>query len=117
MFNIRGKLELMLLEKNEYQKFIFRLHKLQTVELVWARERMNEDRLLRNILEWCSPGRRRRRRRNGKARYSWIQEVTAGMREKGINNLKWIVQKENTTLGTENCANVDTLCIIKKLSS
>ena len=35
--------------------------------------RMNEERLPRN---------------------SWIQEVTTGMREKGINNMEWIGREE-----------------------
>ena len=46
---------------------------------------MNEERLTRQILEWCPPGRRRKGRPN-----SWIQEVTIGMREKGINRMGWI---------------------------
>ena len=42
---------------------------------------MNQERLPRRILEWCPP----RRRRN-----SWMQEVTTGMRERGIGDLKWV---------------------------
>ena len=30
------------------------------------------------------------RRRKGKSRNSWMQEVTTGMRERGINNLEWV---------------------------
>jgi hypothetical protein len=37
-------------------------------------------------LEWCLPGRRRK----GRPQNLWIQEVTTGMREKGINNMEWI---------------------------
>ena len=37
------------------------------------------------ILEWCPPGRRRRRRKGN----SRMQQVTTGMREKGINSMKW----------------------------
>ena len=33
---------------------------------------MEEERLPRRILEWCTPGRRRR----GRIRNSWMQEVT-----------------------------------------
>ena len=52
--------------------------------------RINEERLPRKILEWCPLGERRRRRirRKGRSRNSWVQEVTTGMREKGINNLE-----------------------------
>ena len=42
--------------------------------------RMNEERLLHIILEWCSRGRRKGRLRN-----SWMPEVTTVMRDKGIN--------------------------------
>jgi len=45
---------------------------------------MNELRKYRKILDWCPSG----RRRNGRSRNSWMQEVTTGMREKGINNMK-----------------------------
>ena len=45
-----------------------------------------------------------------------MQELTTGMREKGINNMAWIdreewrrMEKKNITLGTERCANIDTL--------
>jgi hypothetical protein len=51
---------------------------------------MNEERLTRKILDWCPPGRRRKRR----PRNSWIQEVTTGMREKGINNIEWAKGEE-----------------------
>ena len=39
-----------------------------------------EERLPGNILQWCPPGRRKERPRN-----SWMQNVTTGMREKGID--------------------------------
>ena len=48
-------------------------------------QRMNEERLPRKILEWCPQGR---------PRNSWIQEVTTGMREKGINNMEWVNREE-----------------------
>ena len=44
---------------------------------------MNEERLPRKIFEWYPPGRRRK----GRPQISWMQEVTTGMRENGINNL------------------------------
>ena len=36
-------------------------------------------------MEWCPPVRRKGRPRN-----SWMQEVTTGMREKGVNSMEWI---------------------------
>ena len=33
------------------------------------------------------------------------------MREKGINNMKWRMEKENKTLGKERCENIDILYI------
>ena len=55
-------------------------------------QRMNEERLSRKILEWCPP--RRRRRRKGTPRNSWIQEVTSGMSWKRINNMELIDKEE-----------------------
>ena len=52
-------------------------------------QKMNEVRLLRKILERCPLGRRKGRPRN-----SWMQEVTTGIREKGINNMEWIDREE-----------------------
>ena len=49
---------------------------------------IDEERLPRKILEWCSPG-----RRGGSPRNSWMQEVTTGMREKGIN-IEWVDREE-----------------------
>ena len=75
---------------------------------------MNEERLPGNILEGCLPGRRRRRK--GRLRNSWMQEVTTGMKEKVIiNNMEWIdrMDKRNKTLGKERCENIDTLYINK----
>ena len=48
--------------------------------------RMEEERLPRKMLEWCPPGRRRK----GRLRNSWMQDVTTGMREREINNLEWV---------------------------
>ena len=33
-------------------------------------------------------------RRKGRRRYSWMQEVTTGMREKRINRMEWIDREE-----------------------
>ena len=49
-------------------------------------QKMDQERLLTRILEWCPPG----RRRTGRLRNFWIQEVTTGMRERGIGDLKWV---------------------------
>ena len=49
-------------------------------------QRMDQERLTRRILEWCPPGRRRKRR----PRNSWMQEVKTGMRERGIGDLEWV---------------------------
>jgi hypothetical protein len=46
---------------------------------------MDEERLPREILELCPPRRRKRKPRN-----SCMQEVTTGLREKGINNMAWV---------------------------
>jgi hypothetical protein len=46
-------------------------------------QRMDEERLPRKNLERCPPGRRKVRPRS-----SWMQEVTTGMREKGIKNME-----------------------------
>ena len=51
---------------------------------------MKEERLSRKKLEWGPLGRRRK----GRPRNFWIQEVTTGMREKGINNKEWIYRQE-----------------------
>ena len=37
---------------------------------------------------------RKRRRRKGKPRDSLMQEITTGMREKGINNIEWVDREE-----------------------
>ena len=54
--------------------------------MVTYQERMNEEMLPGKILEWCMPGRRRRRK--GRPRNSWMQEVTTGLRKKGINSIE-----------------------------
>ena len=55
---------------------------------------MDHERFPRRIFEWCPP----ERRRKGRPRNSWMQEVTTGMGEMGINNLGWIEKKS----GEEN---------------
>ena len=54
--------------------------------MVWPRAKMDEERLPPKILEWCPPGRKRK----GRPRNWWMQEVTTGMREKGISNMEWV---------------------------
>ena len=50
---------------------------------------MNKERLPQKILEWFPPA-----RRNGRPRNSWMQEVTTGMKEKGINNMELVDREE-----------------------
>ena len=52
--------------------------------------RINEERLSRKMLEWCPPVRRRK----GRPRNSWMQEVIIGMIEKGNNSMQWIDREE-----------------------
>ena len=49
-------------------------------------QRTDEECLPPRILEWCPPGRRRK----GRLGNSWMQEVTTGMRERGIGDLEWV---------------------------
>ena len=53
-------------------------------------QRMNEERLHRKTLEWCPPGRRIK----GRPQNSCMQEVTTGIRNKGIDNMEWIDREE-----------------------
>ena len=46
---------------------------------------MNEERAPQKILEWCPPGKKRRK---GRSRNLWMWDVTTGMREKRINNIE-----------------------------
>ena len=46
-------------------------------------QRIYQARLPRRILEWCPPGRRRK----GRPRNTWMQEITTGMREGRIGDL------------------------------
>ena len=70
-------------------------------------QRMDEERLPRIILEWCPPGRKRRK---GRRRNSWMQEVTTGMREKGIDSMEWVEREE---WRRERYEKIDTLNRIK----
>ena len=75
---------------------------------------MYEENLPRKILECCPPGRRIK----GRLRNSWVQEVTTGMREKGINNLEWVDREDRRrekTLGTERCENIKTPSVHKQI--
>ena len=47
-------------------------------------QRMDQETLPRRILEWCPL----KRRRKGRSRNSLIQEVTTGMKKRGIDDLK-----------------------------
>ena len=50
---------------------------------------MDQERLPRRILEWCPPGKRRK----GRPGNSWMEEVTTGMRERGIADLEWVARE------------------------
>ena len=74
--------------------------------------RINEGILPQKILDWCAPGRRRK----GRPRNSWMQEITTGMREKGIKlgtSQQRRMEKKNEikTLDPERRANIKTLYI------
>ena len=91
----------MLLEKKmNIENFL--LYYVSYKQLNWYGpvQRMDEERL---------PGRRKK----GRPRNSWIQEVTIGMRGKGINNMEWIDREEwrskIKTLCRERCENIDSL--------
>ena len=77
-------------------------------------QRMSEDRLPRKILELCPPG----RGKDGRPRNLWMQEVTTGIRENGINNIGRMdrqrrMEKKNKTLRTGRCDTINTLYINK----
>ena len=56
---------------------------------------------------------KKKKEKKERPRNSYMQEVTTGMREKGINKngmgRQRRMEKKNKTLGTERCANIDTL--------
>ena len=73
-------------------------------------QRMDEERLPRKILEWCPPGKRRGRPRN-----SWMQEVTRGMRERGID-LEWVDReglRREIKLQVQKTVKTSRICIKK----
>ena len=102
----------------------FRLHKMQQLNWYDHVQIMNEERLPRKILEWFPPGISKGRPWN-----SWMQEVTTGMWEKGINNMEWVnrgkrrrniklkleTQKDVQTL--ELCTQIIILSLLLRLSS
>ena len=47
---------------------------------------MNVERLPQKNLVWCPPGKRKK----GRPRNPWVQEITTGIRGTGINDMKWI---------------------------
>ena len=56
-------------------------------------QRTAEGRIPLKIMECCPTGRIRRRRKERPGN-SWMQEVTTGMRGKGIDNLEWVDREE-----------------------
>ena len=76
----------MLLEKQFILKYKYILYKILTVKLVWSRARDGPRKAPRIILAWFPPGRRRK----GRPRNSWIQEISTGMIERGIGDLEWV---------------------------
>ena len=49
-------------------------------------QRVGQERLPKRIVALCPSGRRRK----GRLRNSWMQEVITGMRERGIGDLEWV---------------------------
>ena len=74
-------------------------HYIRYTELNWYghMRRMAEKSLLRNLFEWCPPGRikKKKKKKKGKTSNLWIQEVTTGMGEKGITSVEWIDRKDD----------------------
>ena len=64
--------------KNEYQKFCFRLYKIQTVKLVWPRGKDGPRKAPQEILEWCPPGKRRKGRSRNSGCRRLQQECESG---------------------------------------
>ncbi|KAJ4448081.1 hypothetical protein ANN_10093 [Periplaneta americana] len=52
--------------------------------------RMPEERLPKMVLEWCSPGRRRK----GRPRNSWLQEIRTGVRYCKLNDMDWMDREQ-----------------------
>ena len=67
----------------------FRLHKIQTVDLVWPRAKNGRKKATSDNFGMVPPWKMKK----GKTRNSWMQEVTTGMREReggGIDGLEWV---------------------------
>ena len=87
IFKIRKNILIMFLEKKKNIKnYISDYIRYKSVELVWPRAKNGWRKAPSENFGMCPPGRRRRRRR-GRPRNSWMQEVTTGMRERGIVDL------------------------------
>ena len=70
-------------EKNNIKNLLLDYIRYKQLKWYGHLRRMNEERLPKNILEWYPSG-----RRMGRPRYSWMQEVTTGIREERINNME-----------------------------
>ena len=71
----------------------------------------------RKILEWYPPGRRKGRRR-GRPRISWMHKLTSGTREKRINSMERgdrDKRRNKTNLGTERCENMEIFSTVCRL--
>ena len=66
------------------------ISKIQTVELVRPRAKNGRRKSPSKNFGMVPSGRRRK----GRLRNSWTQEVTTGMRERGIGDLEWVDRKE-----------------------
>ena len=89
MFKIRKITNNVIREKMNIKNSVS--HYIRYKQLKWYGQvqRMDEERFPRKILEWCPAGRKRK----GRPRNSWMQEITTGMRKKVIKNMEWIDRK------------------------
>ena len=99
-------------EKKNIKNYV--LEYVRYKQAIWYDDlrRMNEEKLPWRFLEWCLLGRRRRKWRT---RNSWIQGVTTGMREKGINSMECIEKegwrrKIKLQLATQKDVKILILC-------
>ena len=65
-------------------------HKIQTIELEWSRTKNELRKATSKNFGMVPTGRKRKLR----PRNSWMQEVTIGMRGKGIKNMEWIDREQ-----------------------
>ena len=87
MFKIRKIRNNFIREKMNIKNSVLDYIKYEQLNWYGHVKRMDQERRLpRRILEWCPPGRRRK----GRPRNSWMQEVTTGMREWGICDWEWV---------------------------